>query len=194
MDKLILASASKSRRDLLINAGLDVDIIPSHVDENILKAENLNVEKTALLLAEEKAKAVSKDYPDQFVIGADQMMQCQGMRFDKPVSMAQAYEHLSFLKGKTHHLISAVCVVKAGQTVWSYLDQADLEMRDFSPDFLENYLKIIGDDVKTTVGGYRLEETGIQLFKSIKGDYFTILGLPLVPLLDFLRSQDVISS
>lgn len=192
MTKLILASASKSRRDLLIGAGLNVEVVVSHVDEDIIKAKGLNVAETAMALAFEKASVVSKNYPDTFVIGADQMMACDDLRFDKPASFKQAKEQLLYLRGKTHRLISAVSVVKDGVCLWDHSQSADLEMRDFSNDYLDKYLDEIGEDVLSTVGGYRLESLGVQLFKRIEGDYFTILGLPLLALLDFLRTQDMI--
>ncbi len=192
MSRIILASASKSRRDLLIGAGLEIEVQVSHVDENIIKAQELSVEQTALDLSKAKATAVSRQYPDAYVIGADQMMDCEGVRFDKPVSLAQAREHLVSLRGKIHHLISAVSIVKGGECLWSHTQIAELEMREFSHAFLDEYLKEVGEDVLTTVGGYRLESIGVQLFNRIEGDYFTILGLPLLAVLDFLRSKDMI--
>ncbi|WP_069188610.1 Maf family protein [Candidatus Terasakiella magnetica] len=192
MSRLILASASKSRADLLRGSGLEIEVIPAHLDEEIIKAEKLSVVETALKLSKAKAAFISKQYPDGLVIGADQMMECEGVRFDKPDSLEKAKEQLQFLRGKTHRLISAVGLVKNGETLWSHHQMAELEMRNFSDGFLEDYLKQVGDDVTTTVGGYRLEEIGVQLFDRIEGDYFTILGLPLLAVLDFLRKQDMI--
>ena len=126
------------------------------------------------------------------MIGADQMMECDGQRFDKPVSLDQAKDQLQTLRSKTHRLLSAVSIVKNGDCLWSHCQAAELEMRSFTDEFLDNYLKEVGDDVLTTVGGYRLESIGVQLFNRIEGDYFTILGLPLLAVLDFLRSQDMI--
>jgi len=193
-NKLILASASKARAALLQGAGLEVTCLPAHLDEEIIKAEGLSVVKTALKLAEAKAKAVAQQNPGIYVIGADQMMECDGLRFDKPVSRAQARDHLQTLRGKVHHLISAVAIVKDDETLWHHHQTATLEMRSFNDDFLDAYLDEIGDDVLTTVGGYRLESLGVQLFQRIEGDYFTILGLPLLAVLDFLRREKRIAT
>ena len=192
MSRLILASASKSRGDLLRGATLSIETIPADLDENVIKAQGLSVKETALELAKAKALHVSKSHPDAYVIGADQMMASQGVRYDKPTSRKNAHEQLSALKGQTHSLYSAVAVVQNGTCLWSHLEQADLTMRDFSEDFLNTYLDQVGDDVLTTVGGYRLESLGVQLFEKIDGDYFTILGLPLLALLGFLRTQGLI--
>ena len=193
MTKIILASASQSRGELLRNAGLDIETIPADIDENILKSKGYSVEETALKLAVEKALKVSINHPDAYVIGADQMMECEGQRFDKPASTDQARSHLQTLCGKTHRLISAVAVIKSGECLWSHSQYAELEMRNFSDAFLETYLKEVGDDVLTTVGGYRLESQGVQLFSRIEGDYFTILGLPLLAVLSYLRSLDILN-
>lgn len=193
-NKLILASASKARAELLQGAGLDVTCLPAHLDEEIIKAEDLPVVETAVKLAEAKATAVAQENPGRYVIGADQMMECEGQRFDKPISRTQARDHLQTLRGKTHHLISAVAIVKDDQTLWAHHQSATLEMRSFSDDFLDAYLDKIGDDVLTTVGGYRLESLGVQLFQRIEGDYFTILGLPLLAVLEFLRREKRIAT
>lgn len=192
MHKLILASASKSRADLLRGAGLDIEVMASFVDEETIKSKGLSVENTALELSKEKAFAISNKHPEAFVIGADQMMDCENNRFDKPTSLENAKTQLQHLRGKTHRLISAVSIIKAGNCLWSHCQYAELDMRDFSDEFLESYLEKMADDVLTTVGGYRLESLGVQLFNRIEGDYFTILGLPLLAVLDFLRSQDMI--
>ncbi|WP_240796836.1 Maf family protein [Terasakiella sp. SH-1] len=192
MTQLILASASKSRGDLLRGAGLNIETIPADLDEEIIKAEGLPVVETAIKLSKAKAAHISKHYPQAYVIGADQMMECDGLRFDKPTSREKAREQLQFLRAKTHHLISAVSLYKDNDCLWSHHQMAELEMRRFSDAFLESYLDQIGNDVMTTVGGYRLEEMGVQLFNRIEGDYFTILGLPLLAVLAFLRSRDMI--
>ncbi|MDV7339890.1 Maf family nucleotide pyrophosphatase [Terasakiella sp. A23] len=189
---IILASASKSRADLLRGAGLEIEAIATDLDEDIIKAEGYSVIETALRLSEAKARVLSEKRPDQLVIGADQMMECNGQRFDKPATIDQARDQLKALRGKTHRLISAVAILKGDTCLWSHYQIAELEMRDFSDAFLEGYLDQVGDDVLTTVGGYRLESIGVQLFNRIEGDYFTILGLPLLAALDFLRSLDMI--
>ena len=176
MPSLILASASKSRADLLRNAGVDFNAIASDVDENRIKDKGLAIEETASTLAIEKAMFLSKQHPDAFVIGADQMMQCEGHRFDKPTSLENAKEHLRFLRNKSHELISAVCVVQNQQVVFKDMDKAVLFMRDFSDDFLEMYVDERKEDILSTVGCYRLEEKGVQLFSKIDGNFFTILA------------------
>ncbi len=189
---LILASASKSRAELLRGAGLSIEAIATDLDEEIIKAQGYSVIETALRLSKAKARVISENRPDDLVIGADQMMECDGVRFDKPTSIDQAKEQLLSLRGKTHRLISAVSILKGDNCLWSHHQIAELDMRSFSETFLDQYLVDIGEDVMTTVGGYRLESKGVQLFDRIEGDYFTILGLPLLAVLDFLRKQDMI--
>ena len=193
VNKIILASASKSRADLLRGAGLDIECCPAGLDESLIKGEGLSVRETALKLSFAKALAVSEKYPGLYIIGADQMMACEGQRYDKPVDQEEAKKQLMDLRGKIHHLISAVSIVKNKKLIWSYAQSAELEMRDFSDMFLDCYLNDIGKDVLTTVGGYRLESLGVQLFSRIEGDYFTILGLPLLAVLEFLRSRDILT-
>jgi len=193
VNKIILASASKSRADLLRGAGLDIECCPAGLDESLIKGEGLSVRETALKLSFAKALAVSEKYPGSYIIGADQMMACEGQRYDKPVDQEEAKKQLMDLRGKIHHLISAVSIVKNKKLIWSYAQSAELEMRDFSDMFLDCYLNDIGKDVLTTVGGYRLESLGVQLFSRIEGDYFTILGLPLLAVLEFLRSRDILT-
>jgi len=193
MMQIILASASKSRGDLLRGAGLTIKCLPAHLNEDIIKAEGLRVTDTALKLSTAKAEVISKEYPEAYVIGADQMMDCEDQRFDKPKDLDHAKEQLKILRGKTHRLISAVSIVKSGTCLWSHHQSADLEMRNFSDEFLDSYIEIVKDDGLSTVGAYRLESIGVQLFSRIEGDYFTILGLPLLAVLDFLRSRDMIS-
>jgi septum formation protein len=146
----------------------------------------------ALALAEAKAKAVSKRHPGQFVVGADQTLGLGNSLFDKPKSLAEAHGQLEKLRGETHKLFSAVACVLNNTVIWSCCDEAKLTMRNFSGAFFEDYLKSIADTYSYSVGGYRLEERGITLFDKIEGDYFTILGLPLLPLLAFLRERRII--
>lgn len=198
MQKLILASASLSRQALLKGAGIDVDIHPSHVDEEILKSkarlEKWDVEKTALALSEEKGRAVSQRYPDALIIAADQMLDCQGQWFDKPIDLAAADQQLRHLRSKSHRLVSGICVLHNKQLIWSHSQSAELVMRDFSDEFLKDYINSEGEKLLTTVGGYRLEERGVQLFEKISGDYFTILGLPLLALCEFLRREGILKT
>lgn len=190
---LILASASRGRAELLRKAGLNFDQCPSGIDERCLQADaargggSLDASALALMLAGAKAEAVSYSEPNALVIGADQTMECEGALFDKPPTIAAAHEQLRKLRGKTHRLNSAVCVAQNGEVVWSHLDGAELEMRDFSDRFLEDYCRSEGEILLQSVGAYRIEGRGIQLFSRIEGGIFTIIGLPLLPLLGYLR-------
>lgn len=195
MSLLILASASAVRASLLRQAGLDFHVRDSRVDEDAVKksfagsTDDGDTDALALRLAEEKALAVSRAEPGALVIGADQIMSCETRRFDKPRDMVEARDNLLFLRGRTHTLHSAVVLALDGEVVWGHSARADLAMRDFSDTFLDWYLKTLGEKVKTSVGCYQLEGPGIQLFERIEGDYFTILGLPLLPLLAELRDR-----
>lgn len=193
---LILASASSARAAVLRGAGLTFTVEPSRVDEDAvkasLKAEGASAQDVALALADLKAAKISARHPGALVIGADQMLNCNGVWFDKPPDMETLHAQLMALRGKTHHLEAALCVHENGRRIWHVVERAALTMRDFSDDFLKGYVEIAGEDTLASVGGYRLEGTGAQLFSRIEGDYFTILGLPLLPLLDFLRHHGVV--
>ena len=193
---IILASASPARAAVLRNAGLEFDIRPARVDEEeiklSLKAEGAPPERVAETLAELKMRRGSVPGDRSFVIGCDQMLACDGEWFDKPEDMAAARMQLRRLRGKTHQLHAAICVGRDGGVIWHHMETARLTMRDFSDDFLEAYLVQAGDGILASVGAYRLEDIGVQLFSRIQGDYFTILGLPLLPLLDFLRNNSVV--
>jgi septum formation protein len=181
---------------MLNNAGLVVTTHPARVDESSIKeslrAEGASAADVAEVLAELKAKQVSRRFPGALVIGADQMLDCNGRWFDKAKSSAQAAEVLTALRGKTHSLISCAVVVRDGQRLWHHSDTAHLTMRPFSDAFLSQYLQTLGDRACETVGAYHLEGLGAQMFSGIKGDFFTILGLPLVPLMGFLRAHQVL--
>lgn len=193
---IILASASTARAELLNGAGVSFTVEPALVDEDAvkqsLKAEGATAQDVALALADLKAAKISQRYPDALVIGADQMLDCNGVWFDKPPDRETLFAQLMALRGKTHHLEAALCVHEKGRRIWHVIDRAALTMRDFSDDFLRAYVADSEDPVLASVGGYRLEGTGAQLFSKIDGDYFTILGLPLLPLLDFLRNHGVV--
>lgn len=195
-EKLILASASPARREILEKAGLRVAVHPASVDEDSVKdsmaAAKASASDTAMALAELKATRVSGKFSEPFVIGADQILECGDRWFDKPVDLAHAEAHLRSLRGRRHQLATAVCVAKAGSVIWRYLAVPKLTMRDFSDQFLAAYLAQCGDAILASVGAYRLEDRGVQLFNAIDGDYFAVLGLPLLPLLDFLRTHAVI--
>jgi len=195
--RLVLASASASRGDRLRRAGLTVAQEPAGVDEDMvkqsLKAEGADAADVALTLGDLKAQQVSRRHPDAFVIGADQMLECNGIWFDKPPDLAHARGHLQALRGRTHELITAAVVVRAGARIWQQVDRATLTMRPFSDAYIETYLAATGAEVCSTVGAYRLEGLGAQLFTRVEGDFFTILGLPLLPLLDFLRGHGIVA-
>ncbi|MEM7619110.1 MAG: Maf family protein [Pseudomonadota bacterium] len=202
MEKLILASASKARSMILKNAGLQFDIIPANVDEAGLRSSFIEGAEGALaeddmgdiaqILGVAKAKAVSSDHPG-YVIGADQILALGCRVFEKPKTLEEAEETLFLLRGKEHVLYSSVCVARDGDVIWHYGDRAKMKMRNFSPEFVSSYLETCGEQVCQSVGAYQIEGFGIQLFSEIRGDYFTILGLPVLPLLRFLRQSDVIS-
>jgi septum formation protein len=166
---------------------------PPRVDEEEMKlsfqGEGADPAACAVALAEAKADRVSRRHPGALVIGADQMLDCEGVWFDKPAGRPQARAQLVALRGRTHVLTSAACVCRDGQRLWHTVQQARLTMRSFSDEFLDEYLSAVGDDVTGSVGAYRLEGLGVHLFARVEGDWFTILGLPLLPLLDFLRGQ-----
>ena len=200
MSRIILASASAARRALLQQAGIIAETNPSTLDEDALKAAYLRQEPAitpadmAARLAAAKAISVSNQNPDSLVIGADQVLALGTTRYDKPKSIEEARTHLRQLRGKTHHLETAIACARQGEVIWSTLTRPALHMRNLSDAFIESYLDRQGTNVMQTVGGYKLEGEGIQLFSTIEGDYFSILGLPLLPLLEFLRRQNEIGS
>jgi septum formation protein len=188
---VILASGSTIRAQLLERAGVGFSVVRPRIDEAELKRRHAGASPTQLarLLAEGKALSVSAGYPDALVIGADQVLNYDGKAYDKPISREEARRQLLMLRGRRHALESEVCCCNGNTVLWHHAAKAELTMRDFSERFLDDYLAAIGNDVTTSAGGYKLEERGIQLFSQIDGDYFAILGLPLLPLLAFLRSQ-----
>lgn len=194
---IVLASKSLARRAVLEGAGVPVEIAGSGVDEDVtktaLKDRGATPKRIAEALAEEKALAVSRSRPE-FVIGADQTLELAGALYDKVETLAEARDRLQHLRGKTHQLHSAVVVAQGGRVVWREVETATLTMRDFSDAFLEDYLRSEGAAALGSVGCYRLEGPGAQLFASIEGDYFAILGLPLLGLLGFLREHGALAA
>ena len=192
---LVLASKSATRRAVLDGAGVPFEAVGSGVDEDAAKAGLLARRATprqvAEALAEDKALAVSVGRPE-LVLGADQTLEFQGRLYDKAETVEAARERLKLLRGKPHQLHSAVVVAQGGAAVWRETRSATLTMRDFSDGFLEDYLAAEGPAALGSVGCYRLEGLGVQLFSKVEGDYFTILGLPLMGLLDLLRRRGVV--
>ena len=193
--QVVLAWKSAVRAQLLRDAGLDFACAPASVDEAEIKSamKTEPVEAVAQALAEMKARHVSRKFPDALVIGADQILECDGARYDKPADLNQARKQLAALRGRPHDLVSAAMVVRDGVRLWHHVDRVRLEMRPFSDAFLDAYLASIGEAALMSVGSYQLEGRGAQLFSRVRGDYFTILGLPLLPLLGFLREQGALA-
>ncbi|MBC9882413.1 septum formation protein Maf [Bradyrhizobium sp. INPA01-394B] len=192
---LILASQSSARKMLLANAGLEFVAMTADIDERGIQAASKlsNPREIGLLLAREKAKAVSAHRPASYVIGADQTLALGERLFNKPAGRAQALAQLRDLAGRTHELNSAVAVAHDGRIVFEHVSIARMTMRQMSEAELSAYLDAAGDAVTTSVGAYQLEGLGIHLFERIEGDHFTILGLPLLPLLAFLRRERLIA-
>jgi septum formation protein len=192
---LLLASKSSARRTMLEAAGIPVEIEPADIDERALERNAPDAaEAVARMLAREKAHAVAARRPERLVVGADQVLALGERRFSKPADRAAAQAQLKELRGRTHELHSAAALVQDGTVRFEYSDTARLTMRSFSDSFLDAYLDAAGAAVTDSVGGYQLERTGIQLFERVEGDYFTVLGLPLLPLLVFLRSAGVLTA
>lgn len=199
VDALILASRSVARADLLRRAGVRFEAMPVAVDETAVKdamrAEGAPARDIADALADLKARRGATRAPDRLVLGADQVLVCGGTVFDKPRDLDEARAHLVALRGRSHALLSAAVVYEAGRPVWRHVGEARLTMRDFSDGFLDAWLAAQGTAALDSVGAYRLEEAGgAQLFARIDGDLFTIMGLPLLELLDFLRTRAVVAA
>jgi septum formation protein len=192
-ERIVLASASTARAALLRAAGIEFSIEPAAIDETPLKRKMRAAGQTAIAcahaLAAEKARYVSKCHPDALVIGADQILALGEEWFDKPVDLEEARTQLFKLRGDRHLLATAAAVVKAGETLWSGTSVPELTMRRFSDSFLDGYIAAEGESLLGSVGAYRLESRGAQLFSQIDGDHFAILGLPLIELLEFLRQR-----
>jgi septum formation protein len=193
--RLILASGSATRRTLLSAAGLVFEVRTSGVDEAAVKQSSSGeATEAALQLADLKAQTVSAAEPAALVIGADQILVCEGIWYDKPADRNAAAEQLRALRGRTHALVTAVVCYEQGCCVWRHTESPRLIMREFSEEFLQAYLDAEGDSLTTTVGAYRVEGLGANLFTSIDGDYASVLGLPLLPLLSFLRSCNYLTA
>ena len=193
---LILASASETRRALLANAGLSFEVIPAAIDERAAEAPLLDagasLDDVALALAMAKAVSVSETRPGSLVIGADQVLELDGERMTKAEDMEAARRQLLRLSGRTHLLHSAVACARDGEIVWQHAETAVMTMRRLTPEVIGRYLAAVGEEGLKSVGCYQLERRGVQLFDAVEGDFFAILGLPLLPLLAFLRSAGIL--
>ena len=188
---LILASTSPTRQNLLKNAGVAFESVPPKIDEADFKNSHTNRDPAdlAVSLAIAKSKSLSGDFPNRIIIGSDQTLICDNIMMSKPTSHWQAKSQLLNMRKQTHLLTSAVACTLNGALIWQFQDHARMTMRNFSDAFLESYLSEAPSDILSSVGAYKLEGVGIQLFENIEGNYFTILGFPLLELLKFLRSQ-----
>ncbi|MDE0204009.1 MAG: Maf family protein [Rhodospirillaceae bacterium] len=195
---LVLASQAAVRAAMLRAAGLSFTVQPARVDEGAVKeamrAEDPEGRETARTLASLKARRVSTGAPGAFVIGADQLLVCGNEWFDKPVDVEDAKGQLKRLRGRRHTLVTAVSVVRDEAEIWGHLTCPELTMRSFSDDFIQRYVERAGDGILACVGGYEAEGLGAQLLAEIEGDWFAVLGLPLLPLLDFLRGHGLVET
>ena len=194
---IILASGSKIRADILRRAGVEFTVKTKPVDEGAIKkamlSEGAAIRDIADALAEAKSMRVSRSEPG-LVIGADQIMEMDGQLFDKPANMDEARARLLSMRGKAHRLIGAVVICENGQPVWRHMSKTVLHVRDFTEDFIDDYLAKEGEDVLSAVGAYKFEGRGAQLFTNVEGDFFSILGLSLLPVLDYLRIRGCVKT
>ncbi|MCA8869655.1 MAG: Maf-like protein [Rhodobacteraceae bacterium] len=193
---LVLASGSSIRQRLLLDAGVEFQIIPARIDEETIRtsmlADEVSPRDMADTLAEMKARQVSLKNPGIPVLGADQILEFQRKPLGKPATIAEARSQLQMLRGNRHQLISAAVIALDGQPIWRHVGETRLWMREFSDTYLDGYLDRMGDDVLATVGAYKLEQEGARLFSRIEGDYFTVLGLPLIELLNYLAETGIV--
>jgi len=195
-NRLILASGSEIRAQLLRNAGVEFDIVAAKIDESSLKLSLLEQaakpHDIADALAEYKARKVSQKHPKAFVIGADQILACGDLIYDKPDSQQTVIRHLHELRGRAHRLHSAAVIYQGGQPQWRFVKQVKLTMRDFSDRYLAQYVDRNWPEISHSVGGYQLENEGARLFHRVEGDYFTVLGLPLIEVLGYLTERGIL--
>ena len=194
----LLASSSPVRLNLLRAAGLEVTALAARIDEDAVRdallSEGAKPRDIADTLAEMKARKIAEKFPTQLVIGCDQVLSLGEQVFAKPFHQTDAIDQLRRLRGNTHRLLSAIVVYQNAQAVWRHIGTADLTMVDLSDTYLADYVERNWESIRHAVGCYKLEEEGVRLFSDIKGDYFTILGLPLLPLLAWLRSHGMIAA
>lgn len=188
----ILASASPTRQRLLANAGIAFDVDPAEIDERAaekpLADAGATADDLALALAMVKAAEVSARHPGTYVLGADQILEMDGKRLNKPADIDAARRQLLAMSGRSHRLITAAAVARDGEQVWSHVESVIMTMRQLTPAEVGRYLAVVGEKALSSVGAYQIEGRGIQLFEKIDGDFFAVLGLPLLPFLTFLRS------
>ena len=193
---IVLASASKTRARLLRNAGLLFEVSPAEIDEEAIR-EGMATEHTphgdvARMLAELKAVRISRHHGETLVVGADQILSCGRLMYGKPVDRAGAAAQLSALSDKTHTLFSAICVARHGDVIWHHVDKIEMKMRRLTPELIERYLDAAGPEILSNAGSYAIEGLGAQLFSAVHGDHFSIQGVPLLPLLAFLREHRIV--
>jgi septum formation protein len=193
---IILASGSQARAQMLRQAGLDFDVQVARVDEQMIKESLLGDGRSprdiADALAESKARKIAQKHYDAFVIGCDQVLDFQGKLLSKPASPEDAIKQIKLMRGGRHMLLSAAVIYHEGKPIWRHIGQVRLRMRDASDSYIDKYVDRNWDSIRHSVGGYKLEEEGVRLFQSIEGDYFNVLGMPLLELLSFLTLRGVI--
>jgi len=196
--RIVLASESKTRQSILRQAGVEFDVKPARIDEEaIIKSlltDGATTNDIVDALAEYKALRVAGSNPDGLIIGSDQILVCEKKIYSKAQDMEQAKTTLKELRGKSHQLLSAAVIFEDGKPVWRTVSRAQLFMRNYSDEYLDDYLEYCGSDILSSVGCYFLEDKGVNLFSRIQGDYFTVLGFPLLDVLEFLRNRGVIPS
>lgn len=195
---LLLASASETRLALLRNAGLEVTALPARIDEETiraaLEADGAHPHDIADALAEMKARKLAEKHPEALVLGCDQVLDFDRRAWGKPETPEAAVAQITAMRGQTHRLLSALVLYDRGKPIWRHIGRADLTMRNVSDDWLHGYVARNWDSIRHSAGAYKLEEEGVRLFSAIEGDYFTILGLPLLPLLAYLEQRGFIES
>ena len=198
MNKIILASKSKARQQILENAGIDCDIYPPNIDENIIKQKIINSDfknkavKIAAELAMQKALYISNQNKDSIVIAGDQTLSLNGVLYSKPKNKQGVINHLTDFSGKVHLLHSGIAIAKNNEIIFSGVYNANMSVKKLSKDYIDWYADLCGDIVCSSVGAYNYEGLGIQLFDKVEGDYFTILGLPMIPIVSFLQDQGIL--